>query len=469
MNYAINFILESGISISLLALIYFLFLRQETFFKLNRYFLLGSIFFSIVLPFLKFQIYSPDPILLKEITVTPYKNLIDAVTVYGKDLSGTIEKAILSKNFLILVYMLGVTFFLYRFFFRIGDLIYMSKIRPVQKCNGFKLVLLEKETSPFSFFNFVFVGKTFQQEENYNKMIVHELEHIKQGHTFDIIVLEVLTAFQWFNPFMWFLRDAVRENHEYLADQAVLKSGVKQGLYKKLLLNQFMGYNFEIANNFNYSLIKKRIKMMSRIRSSKFANSKMLLGVVAAVGLVLVFACEQSDSFEIKQSQKNESITVTVLDEKLKFEGTMNSLEKIKKLLSESSDFDILYDSLGNTVLAEMKKDKDRQYMDDQVFYLVENMPVFPGGEDALHNFIANMIEYPEVAYENKIEGKVFVSFLVTKDGSVKDARIIEGVDPALDKEALRVVSNLPKWKPGEQKGQVVNVNYTLSINFNLE
>ncbi len=470
MNHAINFILESGISLSVLALIYILFLRKETFFSLNRIFLLTSVLFSLILPFLKFQIYNANPVLLQEITVTPYRNLIEAVTVYGKDLSGSIEEAILSTNIIILFYMLGVTFFLYRFLFRIGDLTYMIIKNPVQKCDGFKLVLLEKETSPFSFLNYVFVNKSFQKNDNYHKMIIHELEHVKHRHTFDIIILEILSSFQWFNPFMWMLRTSIRENHEYLADQAVLKSGVKRGYYKKLLLSQFVGYNFEIANNFNYSLIKRRIKMMSKIRSSKFANGKIILGVFAALGLLVVFACEQKDTLEMAPDKRNESMTVTILDQKLKVEGAVDGIEKIKNLLSQNPDFEVKYDSVENNMVLAKKEQVDNTKLssDEQVFFIVEDMPEFPGGEISLRKYIARSIVYPEIAVENGIQGKVYVSFVVTRNGTVANAKIARGVNPELDKEALRVVNSLPKWKPGKQKGQVVNVSYTVPINFSL-
>jgi beta-lactamase regulating signal transducer with metallopeptidase domain len=126
--------------------------------------------------------------------------------------------------------------------------------------------------------------------------LAHELEHIKQGHSFDVIILELLTAFQWFNPFMWVLRRAIRENHEYLADQAVLNSGVSRGEYKKLLINQFVGGQLVIANNFNYSIIKNRIKMMSKIKSPKLATTKTIIGVLVAVALIVAFACEQKES-----------------------------------------------------------------------------------------------------------------------------------------------------------------------------
>ena len=471
MNHEINFILESGISISVLALVYILFLRRDTFFKLNRIFLLSSILFSVVLPFLKFQIYNNNPVLLEEITVTPYRNLIEAVTVYGKDLSGSIERVILSTNFFILVYLLGITFFFCKFLYQTWNLIHLIIRNPVQKSNGFKLVLLDKETSPFSFLNYVFVSMSFQKDENYHKMIIHELEHVKQGHTFDVIIIEILSAFQWFNPFMWILRRAVCENHEYLADQAVLNSGVQRGFYKKLLLNQYLGYNFKIANNFNYSLIKKRIKMMSKIRSSKFANGKMIFGVAAALVLFVIFACEEKESYNINDAQNNQPMTLTILDQKLKIEGAVDGLEKIKNLLSQSSDFEIQFDSIGNNIVLAKRKQPDNIQLDsdEKVFYSVEDMPEFPGGKSALKKYIANTIVYPEIAIENNIEGTVYVNFIVTKSGSVINATVSRGVDAALDKEALRVVNTLPKWLPGKQRGQAVNVSYTMPINFSFD
>lgn len=470
MNQAINFILESGISVSVLSIVYFLFLRKETFFKLNRFFLLSSILFSVVLPFLKFQIYSANPVILEEITVTPYRNLLEVVTVYGKDLSGSIERAILSTNFLILIYTLGTSFFLFKFLYQAGNLVYLIIKNPVQKSNGFKLVLLKMETSPFSFMNYVFVSQSFQKKENYHKMIVHELKHVKQGHTFDVIIIELLSAFQWFNPFMWLLRRYVRENHEYLADEAVLKSGIERRFYKKLLLDQYLGYNFEIANNFNYSLIKRRIKMMSKIRSSKFANGKMIFGILAALSLFVIFACEEKDSYNINDEQKNQSMTLSFLDQKLKIEGAVDGIEKIKNLLSQSSDLEIQYDSVSNNLVLAKKNQDENTLLNpyEPVYYNVDDMPEFPGGDSSLKKYIANTIIYPEIAIENNIQGKVLVSFIVTKDGAVTNATIDHGVNAALDKEALRVVNTL-KWLPGKQKGKAVNVSYAMPINFSLD
>ncbi len=106
---------------------------------------------------------------------------------------------------------------------------------------------------------------------------------------------------------------------------------------------------------------------------------------------------------------------------------------------------------------------------EQQVFFIVEDMPEFPGGEMALRTYIATAIKYPVIAQENGIQGKVYVTFVVGKDGSVNNASIARGVDPSLDKEALRVVNTLPKWKPGKQRGKPVNVSYTVPINFVLQ
>lgn len=464
MTNIVNFILESGISLAVLALVYVFFLRKETYFRLNRFFLLSSVFFSIVLPFLKFQVYNPDPVLLSEITVTPYRNLIEAVTVYGKDLSGSIEKAILSANLVILIYVGGMVLFLIRFIHRITKIIFIINNNYVCNQQGFKLVVVDKLISPFSFLRYIFVNQSVKEKEIYNKLIVHELEHVRQGHSVDVLILELLLVFQWFNPFMWMLRSAITENHEYLADQAVLKSGIKKGYYKILLLNQCIGEQFRIANNFNYSLIKKRFKMMSRIKSSKIAFGKILFGILAAAGLIIVFACEGQNSYIISSNGE-----IAVANENVKIKGAVDNMNKLTQLIINNISYEVAYDSLGNITLTKKKEEKtDDSLQNEKIYNTVEEMPQFPGGEDALRKYITNTVEYPEIALQKGIQGKVLVSFIVTKKGNVANAKIVGSVEPSLDKESLRVINSLPQWKPGKHRGETVNVNYTLPINFEL-
>ncbi len=469
MNSAVNFIIESGVSLAMLSVIYVLFLRKETFFKINRWFLLGSVIFSVVLPILKFRILNPKPVMLAEVTVTPYRNLLEAITVYSHDFSGSVENAIISMDLLIYIYLAGVTFFFIRFLFRIFQLMLIIRNHKIQVADGFKMVVLEKETSPYSFLNYVFISQSLLQNKEYDKMIVHELEHVRQGHSFDVIILELLTVFQWFNPFMWMLRRAIRENHEYLADQAVLTTGVNRGFYKKLLLDQFVGGQLVIANNFNYSIIKNRIKMMSKIKSSKYALSKLVFGVLVAVALVIAFACEQKESVDTVMPEE-QVVMVTIQGDKLKIDGSASDVEKLKSLFSTGSGFEITTDSVGNTLLVKKEKNQLKSLSpDEQVFFIVEEMPEFPGGENALRQHIASAVKYPEIAQEKGIQGKVYVTFVVSKDGTIADCKIARGVDASLDKEALRVVNELPRWQPGKQRGKFVNVSYTIPINFQLQ
>jgi TonB family protein len=470
MNSTVNFILESGISLSLLATIYVVFLRRETFFRLNRIFLLGSLFFSVLLPFLKFRIYEPQPVMLSEVTVTPYRNVLEAVTIYGQDLSVTVEQTIISATLLIWIYLAGLLLFLAILFYRVIRIIFVIRKNEVQKSEHLKLVFLENECSPFSFLNYVFISRPLQNRDGYDRMMAHEIEHIKQGHSFDVLILEMLTAFQWFNPFMWMLRRAIRENHEFLADHAVLTSGVNRGYYKKLLLNQFAGGQLVLSNNFNYSLIKNRIKMMSKIKSPKIAHVKIILGVLTAVALIIMFACEQKEMSEIQPVPEPDELKVTFLDDKLKISGEADDLERIKKLMDGSREFSLETDSIGNLLLVKKEAVTPKTLdTEEQIFFIVEDMPEFPGGEPELRKFIANNIEYPAIAQEKGIQGRVYVTFVVDKNGEVANARIARGVDPSLDKEALRVVNSLPKWTPGKQRGEAVNVSYTVPINFALQ
>jgi TonB family protein len=469
MNATINFVLESGISLSFFAAIYVIFLRRETFFKLNRMFLLGSLVFSVILPFIKFRIYDPQPVMLSEITVTPYRNILEAVTVYGQDLTGSFEQVVLSATMLIWIYLAGVALFTGRFILRIIQVRQIIQRNQVQKFNDIKIVYLEKECPPYSFLNYMFVSRPLHDTEGYDRMMAHEMEHIKQGHSIDVLILELLTSLQWFNPFVWMLRRAIRENHEFLADQAILASGINRGYYKKLLLNQFASGQLVIANNFNYSLIKKRIKMMSKIKSPKLATAKIILGLITAVALIVVFACEQKETEIVPLPDKTEDMNLTFLDDsKLIIKGDNADLERLSKMMSGSREFDVKTDSLGNIIL--IKKAAPKMLAEnEQIFFMVESMPEYPGGEIELRKFIANNIVYPDVAQKEGIQGKVYVTFVVDREGNVANTKIARGVAPSLDQEALRVVNSLPAWKPGKQKGEAVNVSYTVPINFSLQ
>lgn len=209
---------------------------------------------------------------------------------------------------------------------------------------------------------------------------------------------------------------------------------------------------------------------MSKIKSSKIALTKITFGILVAAALVIAFACEQKESVDMDPVVKEQAVKVTFQGDKLKIDGTAEDVAKLKSMFAENSGFEIVTDSLGNILLGKkaviLPKSLDK---DEQIFFIVEDMPEFPGGELALRKYIGNAIKYPELAQKNGIQGKVYVTFVVTKEGAIADCKIARGVDPSLDQEALRVVNGLPKWQPGMQRGQAVNVQYTVPINFVLQ
>jgi len=488
MTSFVNYLLESGISLSLFALVYFLFLRRETFFSVNRWFLLVSIGFSALLPLLHIPFYAPQATLLQEVTVTPYINLLSSVTIYSTALSQGAERFVLTYSLFGYLYLLGVVFLSGKLFlqiYQINRLIAQNRVIPEGKI---KLVILENELSPFSFLNYIFVSNNLQSTNGWEKMLEHEKLHIRQGHTYDVLALEFIAVFQWFNPFFWMLRRALRENHEFLADQAVISQGTTPSWYKQILINQYVGEQIVLTNNFNYSLIKNRIKMISKIKSSKIANIKILVGILLAVSLIAVFACEKKQSVKTEVATSEKSVSIVYEGHQLQLSGDSVGIEKLKQLISNSEKQPAISDQanevksnkpvvLKSSVKFIPPKIKPDDAIEEpgsskngeDVYVVVEQMPEYPGGESELRKFINKSVKYPPEAIKKGIQGKVFVTFIVAKDGSVVYAKIARAADPMLDVEALRVVNSMPKWTPGKQGGKEVAVQYTIPINFTLK
>ena len=478
MNSFVNYLIESGISLSLFALVYFLILRKETFFNVNRWFLLVSVVFSAVLPLLHIPFYAAQPTVLEEVTVTPYVNLLSTITVYGTGFTTEAEHFVLSYSLLGYIYLAGVIFFAIKLCVQIMQIFRLIVRNDVVTEGKMKLVFLDREMSPFSFLNYVFVSKNLHETKGWEKMLEHEQQHIRQGHTFDVLMLEIIAIVQWFNPFFWMFRRALRENHEFLADQAVIFQGTAPSWYKQILINQYVGDQIVIANNFNYSLIKSRIKMMSKIKSGKITYAKILLGVLLAGSLTASFAFEPKNMESLPQTPKTQTKTIVVDGKSVQLSGDEGSVAKILKAISQSGDFYLKEDKSTGHLLFLSKSKNTQEFLtaestepkiDDGVFVVVEEMPEYPGGPMALRQFIAQTVKYPVEAAKKGIQGKVYVTFVVEKDGSVGKAKIARSVSPDLDQEALRVVKLLSGWKPGKQKGQPVAVQYTVPINFALQ
>lgn len=504
MNTYINFITESGISLGLLTLVYFFFLRKETFFRLNRVYLIVSAVFSGILPLLHIPVFL-DSTSSNLALIASGPRVLEAVDVYG-GVGANASGIFLSLPLIGLIYFSGILFFALRFTWKLGQMVLLVRSGEKRKYKGLTIVRLGFDTSAFSFFRWLFVSRDFRfGTEESNHILKHEMVHIRQRHSIDVILLELVVLVQWFNPFIWYLRRAVRENHEFLADALVVNKGISPVRYKAMLIEQVTGIQLQVANNFNYSLLKSRMKMISKIKSPRWAGYKYLIGLMTMLLLVVVFACEKTSEPSTEQvaikSAKVDSQPLMILDEVPVTKAVMDTLNpksishidvvKSKESLTPYAEKygqdrvkdgviliytkGFLNEPIETTVekdasmTGQNASDNNAEYKGEPVFFIVDNMPQYPGGDLALRKYIAANIHYPKDAQKAGIQGKVYVNFIVTKTGAVGGAKIARGISPSLDAEALRVVNNLPQWTPGTQRGEPVNVSFTVPINFVLQ
>lgn len=335
----INFLLylvESGICLGLLYLIYTIFLSKETFFKTNRLYLLFSIPISFIIPLLNM----PSPFLTARTLEPRY---------ISSPVSGVSATSLSLGNFIGIVYLLGVVFFLIRFGYKIIQLSILIRKYGYQKCGKLKLVYIEEDTAPFSFFHYFFLNKSNISQHDLLRIIDHELVHINQHHTIDLIVIELLTIVEWFNPFVRPYKKSLKETHEYLADNQVIAQGCSRAKYQLLIFEQHVGMNlFEFVNNFNHSLIKRRITMMTKGKSKSWAKSKFLLMIPVICFLVLAFANpRQASSTDNAMMNSTEDIQASD-DAKQK-----EKQKKLTELMLKEKELKELY---AKTEDAEMKK-----------------------------------------------------------------------------------------------------------------
>ncbi len=228
--------------------------------------------------------------------------------------------------------------------------------------------------------------------------------------------------------------------------------------------------------------LKKSIK--ADLENKK--NILLLIGLVVALGITLLAfewtskPSEASSLGTLDAVQVEEEVIPITRQEEIKTPPPpppptvveiLNIVDNTAQVNADLSLFDSEADKETFVDVAPIiaAKEEKEEESEAQVFFIVEDMPEFPGGEAALRAFIAKSINYPVIAQENGIQGKVYVTFVVDKNGGISDAKIARGVDPSIDKEALRVVMALPKWKPGKQRGKPVRVSYTVPISFVLQ
>lgn len=359
-------------------------------------------------------------------------------------------------SFVALIYIIGVIFSFMKMLFNIHKIHKMKVGKKSEIIDNVNIYYTGESHIPFSFFNDIFIGTSVISptdnvlsepvEGSVNPLVLkHEMSHVKNYHSIDVVMMEIMVSLQWFNPFIRMMKKELQSIHEYIADNEVIEDKINKSNYMMLLLQQCTADNINgIANNFSFLLTKKRISMIANKQKSKRMLLRLLLTLpVFGMLIMLNTGCDnvKSNDDKIANAEKNAQ------------DSKLYRNESVDNPVNETTSLDI----------------HTNQSVTDTIYNNIEIMPEFPGGFSELRNFLTSNVNYPESAKTNNIEGRTLVSFVVEKDGSITDIEVLRGFDKDCDAEAVRVVSTMPKWKPGVKDGETVRCRFTLPFTFKIK
>ena len=520
------YFLKVNVAFVLFYAFYRLLFYKDTFFKLRRASLLAFFGLALLYPLLNIQEWVKEQEPMTEV-IQIYSAMLPEMTVTPEVVVKTDWKGILLSASSYMYWGVMALLFV-RFFIQLSSILLLAYRSRRTVIHGVPVYRLDKPAGPFSFFKMIFIHPESHSEKEIDEILTHECTHVFQWHSVDVMICELITVICWVNPFAWLLKREVRHNLEYLADNTVIQSGYDCKSYQYHLLG--LAHHYQAAatlyNSFNVLHLKNRISMMNKKRSHGIGRTKYLIFIPLAAFLMLLSNIEAvaritgeiaaeavagvKEATEISVlSEDDVKVSGQVIDD---FNGPVIGANVIVKgtnvgTITDTEGYFVL-ETTKNAVLrfsfpgmkAKEVAVKDVQgklkvqlYSDgraqgsqsapppppmspqistdpsDLVFTVVEVMPEFPGGQGALLQFLAKSIKYPVIAQQNGIQGRVTCSFVVGKDGVIRNIEVIRGVDPSLDLEAARVISMMPKWKPGMQKGKEVSVKYTVPVTFRLQ
>ena len=339
MNDFLTYLLRSGACLFVFYGFYWIFLRKETFHVFNRITLLAAAALSFALPLVRmtspfFTTVIPASALEKSMTVVPLRP----------------PTSINPLSVLLAVYLAGAAFFLCRLLFRLASLYVIARKCGCRRHDGLKVVFCGHHGEPFSFFHYIFIDRTKLHDGDIDRILAHEMVHVRQFHSLDILVSELVAIVQWFNPFVWPYKRSLRETHEYLADRAVIAQGCSLARYQLLIVEQHVGGElFELASSFRTSQIKRRITMLTKQESKGLTRLKPLLILPLALVLVLAFA-ESKTVVRDDQTAEKGSVKSGTAVQKVSEEELKAKFEKLEKMKDENiKKTEILKEKLAST------------------------------------------------------------------------------------------------------------------------
>lgn len=444
----LNYFLQVNMYLILFAGFYALLLRNETFFKQNRVFLNFSVLLSFLIPFIGSEWFR-DLFITQQVRETVPVILYGEVMIEGENSASGLT----ILEMLLWVYLGGVSILLTRFFNRLLAL--RSSLKPAKR-------------SAFSFFNIMVVDPEIPESD---AIISHEKVHMRQWHSADVLFMELVAIINWFNPIVYFYKKEIKHIHEFIADEVAAEQMLSKSDYAILLFSNTLGVSSgQLSNNFfNKSLLKRRIMMLNKNKSNKAGLWKYGFTAPLFV-LMLVFSAAIASSKDNALSIDSEE-TLTFLEKPV----TISELPALKlAALDENQDLTggksakEVSQAINKSVRAlEMKKGSST--VDTLIVQTQPGLQTeYQGGIQGFGAYLAANMKYPEEAKAKNVQGRVIISFIVQKDGSIDEVTVVRGIESSLDAEAVRVIKSSPKWKPQIVNGEPVKVAYTMPINFNL-
>ena len=474
------YLIKINVALMLLYGFYRLTVSRDTFFGLRRLTLWLIYAVVLMVPALNLEYWVRDtPTMVSMANV--YADTFYPVVVVKAQASG-----ITWMDMLLGIYWVGVAVLSLRLVWQLFSIIRLVVISRKQEVEGITVHLLKGDGSPFSFFRWVFMYPSTLEGKQLHEVMVHECTHVSGLHSLDTLFSELFSIACWFNPFAWLMKQEVRMNLEYLADESVLSDGNARKSYQYHLLG--LAYrqpneSTKIANNFNLLPLKKRIKMMNKRRTSEIGKAKYFLfaplaGVLLMVSNIESVAREIGEQIpevaEVQQKAEQALNTDVAVANPMAKDAVemMNPAEAEEMEADKAAEAALIAVEQAKQAAEEKVKTKpqtDTTKKKNSWDCIPETMPYFPGGNVLMLKYLADNIKYPASAVKAKKQGRVIVGFIVQKDGSITHAKIVRSIDPELDAEALRVVKGMPKWTPGTQLGKPVSVKYTLPVKFSLQ
>ncbi len=432
---------------------YHLLLRKETFFHLNRLYLVSTAIFSFFIPVIHSD-WVKNLFITQKVQHTLY---IYAKPILAYRFKNIEEHHLTIGQILVIIYAIGAIVLITRF---ILQLISLKKLIDEP----------EESAGAFSFFKSIKLGGNL---DNLEVIAAHEQAHANQWHTVDILLIEAVAIINWFNPVVYLYRLEIKHIHEYIADRHALENGIDKAEYAMLLLSQTLKTPHQLVTPFfNHSLLKQRIIMLQKKRSKYAALLKYGLSAPLFVLMMIMTSVTIGKTSIIKRiKNKAEHLFATTA---ISFTPTA----AIKKHISNA----VVYPA--NTEKSVVKKSAYTRndlriapslqsvavvkHDEEPVFITVEEEPQFKGGISAFYQFLSHNIQYPEGMLNKNIQGKELISVTVETDGSLSDIKVVKDLGSGAAKEVIRVLKLSPKWEPGYQNGNKVRVRYTIPISFNI-